>query len=182
MIFLKDSIELSLKQESVDQLEDIQVTVVDVPFGVIPLELDQVYPLAQNESPDSYDEDSLKMVRNILSDYLEGFDQIILSEEVVETFSLSNKYQMEEYHFTQPLNIVVNEQERIKMIADYQFGAGSGEGLFGGDVKIVKSRKTGKIRHVYDGEELIATLRASDGVFVPGQGRCSPVAPIPPLP
>ncbi|WP_321421855.1 tRNA guanosine(15) transglycosylase TgtA [uncultured Methanobacterium sp.] len=154
------------QQESVDQLEDIQVTVVDVPFGVIPLELDQVYPLAQNESPDSYDEDSLKMVRNILSDYLEGFDQIILSEEVVETFSLSNKYQMEEYHFTQPLNIVVNEQERIKMIADYQFGAGSGEGLFGGDVKIVKSRKTGKIRHVYDGEELIATLRASDGVFV----------------
>ncbi|MFA0832557.1 MAG: tRNA guanosine(15) transglycosylase TgtA [Methanobacterium formicicum] len=154
------------QQESLDQLEDMQVTVVDVPFGVIPLELDQVYPLAQNESPDSYDEDSLKMVRNILSDYLEGFDQVIISEEVVEAFSLNKKYPLEEYHFPQPLNIVVNEQERIKMIADYQFGAGSGEGLFGGDVKIVKSRKTGKIRHVYDDEELIATLRASDGVFV----------------
>ncbi|EKF86495.1 tRNA guanosine(15) transglycosylase TgtA [Methanobacterium formicicum] len=154
------------QQESLDQLEDMQVTVVDVPFGVIPLELDQVYPLAQNESPDSYDEDSLKMVRNILSDYLEGFDQVIISEEVVEAFSLNKKYPLEEYHFPQPLNIVVNEQERIKMIADYQFGAGSGEGLFSGDVKIVKSRKTGKIRHVYDDEELIATLRASDGVFV----------------
>ena len=160
------------QMEGIDQLEDMQVTVVDVPFGVIPLELDQVYPLAQNESPDSYDEDSLKMVRNILSEYLEGFDQIILSEEVVEAFSLSITHPlegytpMEEYHFPQPLDIVVNEQERIKMIADYQFGAGAGEGLFGGDVKIVKSRKTGKIRHVYDGEELIATLRASDGVFV----------------
>ena len=37
---------------------------------------------------------------------------------------------------------------------------------FQGDVKIVKSRKTGKIRHVYDGETLIATLRATDSVFV----------------
>nr|WP_319374857.1 tRNA guanosine(15) transglycosylase TgtA [uncultured Methanobacterium sp.] len=152
--------------DSVIDQEDMQVTVVDVPFGVIPLELDQVYPLAQNESPDSYDEDSLKMVRNILSDYLEGFDQIILSEEVVETFSLTKKHLMEEYHFPKPLNIVVDEEKRVKMIADYQFGAGAGEGIFNGDLKIVKSRKTGKIRHVYDGEELIATLRASDGVFV----------------
>lgn len=154
------------QQESLDQVEDMQVTVVDVPFGVIPLELDQVYPLAQNESPDSYDEDSLKMVRNVLSDYLEGFDQIIISEEVVETFSLTKTYPMEEYHFPKTLNIVVDEEKRVKMIADYQFGAGAGEGIFNGDLKIVKSRKTGKIRHVYDGEELIATLRASDGVFV----------------
>lgn len=152
--------------DSVIDQEDMQVTVVDVPFGVIPLELDQVYPLAQNESPDSYDEDSLKMVRNVLSDYLEGFDQIILSEEVVETFSLSKTYPMEEYSFPKTLNIVVDEEKRVKMIADYQFGAGAGEGIFNGDLKIVKSRKTGKIRHVYDGEELIATLRASDGVFV----------------
>ena len=28
--------------------DDLQVAIVDVPFGVIPLELDQVYPLAQN--------------------------------------------------------------------------------------------------------------------------------------
>jgi len=156
----------SLNQQIIEtQLEDMQVTVVDVPFGVIPLELDQVYPLAQNESPDSYDEDSLKMVGNVLQDYLEGFEEIIVSEEVAQTFAL-NTLPMEEYHFPEPLNIVVDDQKRIKMIADYQFGEGAGNGLFDGDVQIVKSRKTGKIRHVYDGEELIATLRASDGVFV----------------
>jgi len=161
----KQSLE-SLNQQIIEtQLEDMQLTVVDVPFGVIPLELDQVYPLAQNESPDSYDEDSLKMVGNVLQDYLEGFEEIIVSEEVAQTFTL-NTLPMEEYHFPEPLNIVVDDQKRIKMIADYQFGEGTGNGLFDGDVQIVKSRKTGKIRHVYDGEELIATLRASDGVFV----------------
>jgi 7-cyano-7-deazaguanine tRNA-ribosyltransferase len=164
--FKPESMELSKQQSPETQLEDMQVTVVDVPFGVIPLELDQVYPLAQNESPDSYDEDSLKMVSNVLQDYLKGFEEIIVSEEVAETSSLKTLFTMDEYHFPAPLNIVVDEHERIKMIADYQFGEGAGAGLFSGDIKIVKSRKTGKIRHVYDDDELIATLRASDGVFV----------------
>lgn len=156
------------------QLENIQISVVDVPFGVIPLELDQVYPLAQNESPDNYDEDSFKMVNDILKDYLKDFEEIIISADVVDTFSLKKTLQMseeyvlvnEKYDFPEPLKIWSNDFGRIKMIADYQFGAGAGEGLFNEDVKIVKSRKTGKIRHVYDDEELIATLRASDGVFV----------------
>ena len=161
-----EDMEFSKQQHAKTQQEDMQVTVVDVPFGVIPLELDQVYPLAQNESPDTYDEDSLKMVGSVLQDYLKGFEEIIVSGEVAETFSLNTRYPMEEYCFPESLNIVVNELERIKMIADYQFGEGAGEGLFSGEVKIVKSRKTGKIRHVYDDDELIATLRASDGVFV----------------
>lgn len=147
-------------------LEDMQVTVVDVPFGIIPLELDQVYPLAQNESPDDYDEDSIKMVKNVLPDYLKGFSEVIVSAEVAETFALDEIFSLEDYSFPEPLKIEVNDYKRIKMIADYQFGAGTGEGLFNEDVKIVKSRKTGKIRHIYDGDELIATLRASDGVYV----------------
>jgi len=146
--------------------EDMQVTVVDVPFGVIPLELDQVYPLAQNESPDDYDEDSIKMVKGVLQDYLKGFSQVIVSEEVAEIFGLDEIFSLEDYSFPEPLKIEVNDHKRIKMIADYQFGAGTGEGLFNEEVKIVKSRKTGKIRHIYDGDELIATLRASDGVYV----------------
>ena len=184
-------------------IEDMQITVVDVPFGVIPLELDQVYPLAQNESPDDYDEDSIKMVKNILQNYLKGFDEIIVSEEVLKTFRLNdifpiaedfyqnnefnqnNEYfkQMDdEFNFALPLKLKVNDLQRIKMIADYQFGTGSGEGLFNEDVKIVKSRKTGKIRHVYDDEELIATLRASDGVFVlarEGARRLHSILPYP---
>jgi len=149
------------------KFEDIQITVVDVPFGIIPLELDQVYPLAQNESPENFDEDSIVSVNEILQDYLKSFDEIIVSEDVVETFRLKKTFTIgEPFQFPEPLKIVVNDHKRIKMIADYQFGAGAGEDLFNKEVTIVKSRKTGKIRHVYDDEELIATLRASDGVFV----------------
>ena len=158
----------TLEPQSIEtQLDDMQVTVVDVPFGVIPLELDQIYPLAQNESPQDYDEDSIKMVNNLLKNYLREFEEIIVSEKVLKTFRLDKTFQIDEDHlFSLPLKIMVDDHERIERIADYQFGAGAGSGLFTGDIKIVKSRKTGKIRHVYDGEELIATLRASDGVFV----------------
>jgi 7-cyano-7-deazaguanine tRNA-ribosyltransferase len=147
--------------------DDLQVTVVDVPFGVIPLELDQVYPLAQNESPASFDENSLQMVNNVVQKYLKDFKTAFISADVVETFQLQKNYQLKEVHeIPEPLKIGVDDYQRIKMIADYQFGTASGGALFNRDVDIVKSRKTGKIRHVYDDQELIATLRASDGVFV----------------
>ncbi|MBF4476009.1 tRNA guanosine(15) transglycosylase TgtA [Methanobacterium formicicum] len=145
--------------------DDRQVTVVDVPFGVIPLELDQLYPLAQNESPRIHDEDSILMVKNILHDYIKDFEEVIVSEKVLRTFRLDEEFPTND-EYSEPLEIIVDDVERIKMIADYQFGSGSGEALFNTSVKIVKSRKTGKIRHVYDGDELIATLRASDGIFV----------------
>lgn len=73
------------------------------------------------------------------------------------------------HEIPETLKLEVDDNQRIKMIADYQFGTGAGEALFNGDVDIVKSRKTGKIRHVYADQELIATLRASDGVFVLGR-------------
>ena len=56
--------------------------------------------------------------------------------------------------------------KKLIRIADYQFGAGL-EKLFSlVKLEIVKSRKTGKIRHIYEEDVLIATLRATDSVFV----------------
>jgi len=55
---------------------------------------------------------------------------------------------------------------RVRAIADYQFGPGAGEALFPEDVQVIRSRRTGRIRHVVgpDGE-LLATIRASDGLL-----------------
>lgn len=55
--------------------------------------------------------------------------------------------------------------QKIRSIADYQFGKGVGENLFPENVEIVYSRKTGRIRHVYANEKLLATLRPRDGLF-----------------
>ena len=61
--------------------------------------------------------------------------------------------------------VLVDDLRRIRMIADYQFGEGAGRALFDDEV-IERSRKTGKIRHIYTNEKLICTMRASDGLLV----------------
>lgn len=46
-----------------------------------------------------------------------------------------------------------------------QFGEGAGKMLLKGKVRIVKSKKTGKIRNVYCDNKHILSMRASDGMF-----------------
>jgi 7-cyano-7-deazaguanine tRNA-ribosyltransferase len=168
---LQEPSEINLQLLSI---KDLQIVVVDVPFGIIPLELDQFYPLAQNESPATYDEDAKKRVREVLQDYIHDFEESIVSENVLKSFDLelSDLDLKKEFLITEPVMVGVRDLNRIVCIADYQFGNGVGRALFNGNIKVVKSRKTGKIRHIYvdkdesDVERLIATLRASDGVFV----------------
>ena len=56
--------------------------------------------------------------------------------------------------------------EKIRSVADYQFGRDAGKKLFPDNVRIVYSKNTGKIRHIHLGEELLATLRPTTGLFV----------------
>jgi predicted RNA-binding protein (TIGR00451 family) len=62
----------------------------------------------------------------------------------------------------------LNEEDaiqRIRSIADYQFGKDIGKILFPDDVQIVYSKRTGRIRHVFLEDSLLATLRPKDGFF-----------------
>ena len=43
-------------------MDDVDVMVVDVPFGLIPLEIDEVYPLSQNDAPRIRDVDAICQV------------------------------------------------------------------------------------------------------------------------
>lgn len=59
-------------------------------------------------------------------------------------------------------------------MADYQFGRGGGEALFPEGVSVFRSRKTGKVKTIYYGGRLLATLRPSDGYLaldIPGAER-----------
>ena len=55
--------------------------------------------------------------------------------------------------------------KKIRSIADYQFGRGVGAKLFPRDVKVVYSKRTGRIRYVYLNNKRLATLRPTDGLF-----------------
>jgi len=58
-----------------------------------------------------------------------------------------------------------NALKRIRSVADYQFGKGSGLRLFPENVEILHSKKTGRIRYVYLDGKRLATLRPTDGLF-----------------
>jgi len=55
--------------------------------------------------------------------------------------------------------------EKVQGIADYQIGKGIGTTLFPSNVEIVLSRTTGRIRHIYLKNRLLATLRPRDGML-----------------
>ncbi len=55
--------------------------------------------------------------------------------------------------------------QKIRSIANYQFGREVGSKLFPNEVRIVYSKRTGRIRHIYLGEKLLVTLRPTDGLF-----------------
>ncbi len=55
---------------------------------------------------------------------------------------------------------------KIKAIMDYQFGKGAGT-LIPDNARIKKSKATRRIRGIYEGNELIAAVRASDHFIIP---------------
>jgi uncharacterized protein with predicted RNA binding PUA domain len=70
---------------------------------------------------------------------------------------------------------------RVRVIADYQFGARAGEELFPDGCRFILSR-TGRVRQVLLGEARLATLRARDGrltLSFAGAGRLRKAIPPP---
>ena len=55
--------------------------------------------------------------------------------------------------------------QRVRSVADYQFGRGIGEKLFPDAVEIQFSRATGRIRYINLNGERLATLRPTDGLL-----------------
>jgi conserved protein with predicted RNA binding PUA domain len=60
-----------------------------------------------------------------------------------------------------------SSRERVRTIADLQFGRDVGAGLFPDDVTFTRST-TGRVRNVLLGTERLATIRAQDGRLVLG--------------
>ena len=56
--------------------------------------------------------------------------------------------------------------QKIRSVADYQFGKNTGKKLFPDTTRIVYSKNTGKIRHIHLKEELLATLRPTTGLLI----------------
>jgi 7-cyano-7-deazaguanine tRNA-ribosyltransferase len=129
------------------------------PFGPVPIELDEVYPIAQSVFPRSRDRDTEERTR-----------------ELMERFSHSHEYgvsMLYEGDATLEMLEALGEGEstfdldlaRVKAVSDYQFGKGAGALLMDGKVELVKSKNTDKIRNVLVDGEHVLSMRAPDGLF-----------------
>ncbi|RAP53506.1 MAG: tRNA-guanine(15) transglycosylase [Methanosphaera sp. rholeuAM270] len=146
---------------------DSDIVIADVPFAIIPLALDEFYPLAQNESPTIIDEGSKKFIKERINQYSKKYENILIHRKLVQQFDIGDCHLVEDELFLPESTLT--DFDRLKEIADYQFGKGSGEALFGNNPEkllIEKSRKTGKIRHVYQDKDIIVNMRANDGFLI----------------
>ena len=150
-------------EEKEIDLDDCDFMVLDIPFGLIPLDMDEVYPLSQNDAPRNMDTDSIEFIEDCLAEFSEYYNQVLIHQ------SIANHYGFD-FSIIHPqsdeIKYVKDDIRKIKAIADYQFGVGAGDALFDGKIKIEKSKKTGKIRHISSDGKLVANMRASDSFLV----------------
>lgn len=144
-------------------LDDSDFMVLDIPFGLIPLEIDEVYPLSQNDAPKTRDVDSIEFIEDFINEFVEYYDQVLIHSRIIKDLEIGlyNKCTSSD-----EIRYKKDDVKKIKAIADYQFGVGAGDVLFTGNINIEKSKKTGKIRHIYDGKVLIVNMRASDSYLI----------------
>ncbi len=125
--------------------------IVVSPFGPVPAELDEMYPLAQSLFPSIQDEETENESERLTYQFLSmaGFKTAIEPGQIPDGGS-------QEYDA---------DMLRAKAVARYQFGNEAADALFRGEVAFVKSKKTGKIRNVISDGEHVLSMRAGDGMY-----------------
>jgi len=124
--------------------------VVISPFGPVPAELDELYPIAQSVFPKIMDSDTIFETESLTVKFIESkFAEAISGTEIVDSGT-------EEYD----PNLI-----RAKAVSRYQFGIDATNSLFKGKIEFVISRKTGKIRNVISDGEHVLSMRAGDGLY-----------------
>ena len=144
-------------------LDDADFMVLDIPFGLVPLQIDELYPLSQNDAPKIRDVDAIEFVEDFINEFVEYYDQVLIHKRVNDDLELGL---FNEYGKSDEIRYKKDDVAKLKAIADYQFGSGAGKALFTGNINVEKSKKTGKIRHVYDGKVIIVNMRASDSFLI----------------
>ncbi|RLF36163.1 MAG: tRNA guanosine(15) transglycosylase TgtA [Thermoplasmata archaeon] len=145
--------------DEIRKLDDIQVNlVVDSWLGPVPLELDEMYPFAQSVFPSMVDEETKKEVSKVFKKFVKGKNIFYWrGDDTLKELQRKNGLKTKK--------VLDRDFMRISAVSIMQFGKDASKALFNGEIKIVKSKKTGKIRNVYCNGKHILSMRANDGLF-----------------
>ncbi|MBE3122873.1 MAG: tRNA guanosine(15) transglycosylase TgtA [Thermoplasmata archaeon] len=127
--------------------------VVDSHLGPIPFELDEMYPLAQSVFPDEIDQETREKVQQVVDRFLKN--KTVIRWDECTTIEIEKS----------PKQNVDLDMRRISAVADMQFGRGASEALLNGEITIIKSKRTGKIRNIICDGSHVFSMRAEDGLF-----------------
>jgi 7-cyano-7-deazaguanine tRNA-ribosyltransferase len=124
-------------------------------WGPVPVELDEMYPLAQSVVPRDLDAETLESSEVFFQQFVRGSGLargLPWGEEILG-------------ELPGPAATEDPDLRRVRAVAGMQFGLDAAEALLAGRVTIEKSPRTGKIRIVrVDGEHSLS-MRAHDGLF-----------------
>jgi 7-cyano-7-deazaguanine tRNA-ribosyltransferase len=137
--------------------KDYQVCYLSPVFGIIPVEIEEVYPLSQHLCPDVLDDSQILMMTKKAGDYAKGFERILVDEDL-EFLSIKGEKLGE-------IELKMDTSLKIRALGDYQFGKDTGKVIFEGCTG--RYARNGRLRHIFHDETLIATVRASDGIIIP---------------
>lgn len=144
------------KSYSKEMLEKRNVNfVVNSYLGPVPIELDEMYPFAQSVFPEKVDNETEEESGRVFSEFTKDKRVILWKEsKTIQELPKSTDKKLDDMNL-----------RRISAVVSMQFGKGASKALLKGKVKIVISKKTGKIRNVYCDEKHILSMRAGDGLF-----------------
>ncbi|MFQ5907570.1 MAG: tRNA guanosine(15) transglycosylase TgtA [Thermoplasmata archaeon] len=133
--------------------------VVKSPMGPVPIELDGVYPVTQSVFPETPGVEALEATEAFLQAFLrKGHFAFGLLYEGEET--------LKEIARRAPGSADGDDDlHRARAVADHQFGPEATDALFRGEVELVTSRRTKRIRNVLVDGAHVLSLRARDGLY-----------------
>jgi 7-cyano-7-deazaguanine tRNA-ribosyltransferase len=133
--------------------------VVNSSLGPVPIELDEVYPIAQSLIPEHRDLENEEFANAFFERFFTRLGYELKLDwpsektlEVLKSFPVEGKG-----HHPDVL--------KVKAVADMQFGIGAGKVLTDGSLELKKSKTTGKIRNVLLNGKHVLSMRAHDGLF-----------------
>ena len=151
--------------EKVEELTDARFIVNSV-FGPVPIELDEMYPIAQTVIPNELDPVTQERMRERMEEFSHalppGLAVMWDSDETIEMLKMIGKGRRAKKRY--PEQAFERDIERVGAVLDMQFGEGA-SAMLNGEVRIVKSRRTGKIRNVVVDGKHVLSMRAHDGLF-----------------
>ena len=144
----------------ISQVSDAHFVINSV-FGAVPIELDEIYPIAQSIVPklEDLEIEVIEKMRKSMENYshrLKSGMGLIWDGE--QTFDFIRSMTMKKNKFD-------IDFQRVIAIMDFQFGKGANQILENAEIEIIKSKKTGKIRNIKRNGVHILSMRAHDGFF-----------------